>query len=54
DGKKVQRDENYIRESLMLPQAKLVKGFPPVMPTFQGTLTDEEVNAIVAYLKSLK
>ncbi|MBI3017750.1 MAG: cytochrome c oxidase subunit II [Deltaproteobacteria bacterium] len=49
-----QKDENYIRESLMQPQAKLVKGFPPVMPTFQGTLTDEEVNAIVAYLKSLK
>ncbi|MBI2646042.1 MAG: cytochrome c oxidase subunit II [Deltaproteobacteria bacterium] len=54
DGKKAQRDENYIRESLMQPQAKLVKGFPPVMPTFQGTLTDEEVNAIVAYFKNLK
>ena len=54
DGKKNKRDENYFRESLMQPQAKLVKGFPPVMPTFQGTLTDEEVNALVAYLKSLK
>ncbi len=54
DGKKIQVDENYLRESLMQPQAKLVKGFPPVMPTFQGTLTDEEVNAVIAYIKSLK
>lgn len=54
DGTKVKVDENYIRESLMDPQAKLVKGFPPVMPTFRGTLTDDEVNALVIYLKSLK
>src|SRR5262249_8509913 len=52
-GKKITVDENYIRESLMDPQAKLVKGFQPVMPTFKGTLTDDEVNSLVAYIKSL-
>lgn len=54
DGSKIKRDENYIRESLMQPQAKLVKGFQPLMPTFQGTLTDQEINALIAYIKSLK
>jgi cytochrome c oxidase subunit 2 len=54
DGTKTTVDENYIRESLMDPQVKLVKGYPPVMPTFRGTLTDDEVNALVVYLKSLK
>ncbi len=53
DGSKVKMDENYIRESMMEPQAKVVKGFPPVMPSFKGQLTDEDVNAIVAYVKSL-
>jgi len=54
DGSKVTVDEKYLRESLMDPQAKLVKGYPPVMPTFRGQLTDEETNALIAYIKSLK
>ncbi|HLD74587.1 MAG TPA: cytochrome c oxidase subunit II [Bdellovibrionota bacterium] len=53
DGSKVKMDENYIRESMMEPNAKVVKGFPPVMPPFKGQLTDEDVNALVAYIKSL-
>ncbi len=53
DGKKVVMDENYIRESMMEPQAKLAKGFPPVMPPFKGLLTDDEINSLVSYLKSL-
>ncbi len=53
DGKKVMADENYIRESLMDPTLKVVKGFQPMMPTFKGQLSDEEVNSIVAYIKSL-
>lgn len=53
DGKKVLRDENYIRESLMDPNSKIVKGFQPMMPTFKGTLSDEEINALIAYIKSL-
>ena len=54
DGKEVLADENYIRESVMEPTAKIVKGFAPSMPTFKGQINDEEMNAIIAYIKSLK
>ncbi|MBZ0253961.1 MAG: cytochrome c oxidase subunit II [Candidatus Methylomirabilis sp.] len=54
DGTKVVADENYIRESILDPQAKLVAGFGPVMPTFQGTIKDEEITALIAYIKTLK
>ncbi len=51
-------DENYVRESLLDPQAKIVIGpsgpYPPSMPTFKGQLKDQEISAIVAFLKSLK
>jgi cytochrome c oxidase subunit 2 len=53
DGKKVTADEEYLRESIVDPNAKIVKGFQPIMPTFK-TLKDDEIAAIVAYLKSLK
>jgi len=53
DGTKVIADENYLRESMMDPQAKMVKGFQPLMPTSRGTVTDEEINAMIAYIKSL-
>ncbi len=53
NGKKVTADENYIRESIMDPALKLVKGFQPVMPTFKGTLSDDEINSLVIYIKSL-
>jgi cytochrome c oxidase subunit 2 len=54
DGTEVTRDENYLRESIEKPQAKLVKGYEPVMPTFQGLLSETEMNALIAYIKSLK
>jgi cytochrome c oxidase subunit II len=53
-GKTVLADENYIRESIFEPQAKIVLGFQPVMPTFKGRLTDQEVTAMIEYLKTLK
>jgi mono/diheme cytochrome c family protein len=46
--------EEYIRQSILQPQAYLVPGFAPVMPSYQGILTDEEVNAIVSYLLTLR
>ena len=55
-GRRRQRslvDENYIRESILEPQAKVVAGFEPVMPTYQGRLKDAEITAIIEYLKSL-
>jgi cytochrome c oxidase subunit 2 len=53
DGRTVTADENYVRESILNPTAKIVSGFKPVMPTFQGLVTDEQLNALVAYIKSL-
>jgi cytochrome c oxidase subunit 2 len=53
DGRIVTADENYIRESILDPGAKIVNGFKPVMPTFQGLVSEEQVNALVAYVKSL-
>ena len=52
DGRIVTADENYLRESILDPGAKVVKGFKPVMPTFQGLVSEEQVNALVAYVKS--
>ena len=54
DGSSLVADENYIRESILNPQAKLVAGFEPVMPTFRGRLKDREITAIIAYIKSLE
>jgi len=53
DGRTVIADENYVRESILNPTAKIVSGFKPVMPTFQGLVSDEQLNALVAYVKSL-
>ncbi|HEV2469825.1 MAG TPA: cytochrome c oxidase subunit II [Candidatus Sulfotelmatobacter sp.] len=53
DGRSVTADENYIRESILDPGAKVVNGFKPVMPTFQGLVSEEQLNALVAYVKSL-
>lgn len=53
DGRVVTADENYIRESILTPGAKIVSGFKPIMPVFQGLVNEEQVNALVAYVKSL-
>jgi cytochrome c oxidase subunit II len=53
DGRTVTADENYVRESILDPGAKIVSGYKPVMPTFQGLLSEEQLNALVAYVKSL-
>ncbi len=54
DGQKVTVDENYVRESILEPQAKIVNGYPPVMPSFKGVVSDEDISAIIAYMKTLK
>lgn len=53
-GQKVLADDNYIRESILLPNAKIVKGFAPVMPSFQGQLKEEEIVGLIEFIKSLK
>ncbi|MCB9568093.1 MAG: cytochrome c oxidase subunit II [Myxococcales bacterium] len=54
DGSTVTIDDNYIRESLMEPNAKIVQGFAPQMPSFTGQLTDEQIVGLIEYIKSLK
>ena len=47
-------DEAYIRESILTPAAKVVNGFQPIMPTFQGLVTEEQLLQLIEYVKSLK
>ena len=49
----VTADEGYLRESILNPQAKIVTGFGPIMPSFQGQISEEQLLQVVAYLKSL-
>lgn len=52
-GEAIVVDEGYLRESILQPAAKLVAGYEPVMPTYQGQLGEEQVIQLLAYLKSL-
>jgi cytochrome c oxidase subunit 2 len=54
DGTTVVADEAYIRESILQPKAKIVAGYQPVMPTFQGLITEEQILNLTAYIKSLQ
>jgi cytochrome c oxidase subunit 2 len=52
-GASVKVDENYFRESVLNPGAKVVRGYQASMPTFQGLLKDKEIDALIAYLKTV-
>ena len=52
-GITVTADENYIRESIVDPRAKIVAGYQPIMPTFKGLVSEEAILQIIAYIKSL-
>ncbi len=52
-GASVVADESYIRESIVNPQAKIVAGFQPIMPTFQGLVSEEQLLQLIAYVRSL-
>src|SRR5688572_2333253 len=54
NGQTVTADEAYVRESIENPQAKLVSGFGPIMPTFQGQVTPEQLIQIMSFIKSLQ
>jgi cytochrome c oxidase subunit II len=54
NGQSLIADEGYVRESIENPQAKLVSGFGPIMPTFQGQITPEQLIQIMAFIKSLQ
>ena len=50
----VEVEDNYIRESILDPDAKIVKGYQPEMPTYKGKLSDKDITALIEFIKSLK
>ena len=54
DGSSAIIDENYVRSSILEPQIQIVAGYQGVMPTYQGLLNDRELDALIAFLKTLK
>ena len=53
DGRKVTAGDDYIRESILKPGSRIVAGYAPVMPTYQGQLSEEQIFQIIAYIKGL-
>jgi cytochrome c oxidase subunit 2 len=53
NGETVTADEGYIRNSILRPADQVVSGFQPIMPAFQGLVTEEQLLELIEYLKSL-
>jgi cytochrome c oxidase subunit 2 len=53
-GESIVADEAYLRESILMPNAKVVSGYQALMPTFQGLLSEEDVMRLIAYVRSLQ
>ncbi|HEY3392440.1 MAG TPA: c-type cytochrome, partial [Lacipirellulaceae bacterium] len=53
DGRTVRADDDYLRESIVNPMAKVTAGFQPVMPAYQGQLSEDQLLLIIEYIKSL-
>jgi cytochrome c oxidase subunit 2 len=54
DGKEFMVDENYLRESILVPSAKVVAGYDNIMPVFQGLLREREISALIQFIKAQK
>jgi cytochrome c oxidase subunit II len=54
DGRTVLADEGYLRESILQPSVKVVAGWEPIMPTFHGQVTEEEIYELIAFLRGLR
>ncbi|MEO8216008.1 MAG: cytochrome c oxidase subunit II [Acidobacteriota bacterium] len=54
DGQRVKADENYLRESILNSTAKVVAGFQPIMPNFQGQVDEQKLIYLIAYIKAMK
>jgi cytochrome c oxidase subunit II len=52
-GQVVKADDDYIRNSILNPAGQIVEGYQPIMPTFKGQVTEEQLVSLVAYIKSL-
>jgi cytochrome c oxidase subunit II len=53
-GETVTADEAYVRESILMPAARIAAGFQPIMPAFQGLVSEEQLLALIEYVKSLQ
>jgi len=53
DGRTMTADDRYIRDCILIPKTQVVAGYPPVMPSFQGQVSEEEMMQLLAYIKSL-
>jgi len=53
DNTIVKADDNYIRESILNPRAKIVKGYSAIMPIFQGQMSEDDLMKLLAYVRSL-
>ncbi len=53
DGSSVLADENYLRTSILNPQSEIVAGYAPIMPTYEGQLSEDELTQLLEYIKSL-
>lgn len=54
NGQVVQANDAYLRDSILLPQSQISAGYAPLMPTFQGHISEEELFQLIAYIKSLR
>ncbi len=52
-GSTVEIDEAYVRESILNPRAKIVEGYQPIMPTFEGQISEETIMQLISYIRSL-
>jgi len=53
NGQTVNADDNYVRESILNPGAKIVNGFNPIMPTYNGIVSEDQMLSLMQYIKSL-
>jgi cytochrome c oxidase subunit 2 len=53
DGRTVTADEAYMRESILYSTEKIVEGFQPIMPSYRGQISEEQLMHLLAYIKSL-
>ncbi len=54
DGRTVNADDAYLRDSILQPGRDIVDGYPNIMPSFSGLVGDEEILALTAYIRSLR
>ena len=52
DGRTLVADETYVRDSILLPRKDVVAGFAPVMPSFAGQVSEEDIQALVAFIRA--